>query len=276
LAQLQASLWPKVELTHGPEIPVPAGYQILIAGRPSREQLGASPNLCALIILWAGVPEATRDLMREFPHVSVHNLHHNAVPVAELALALMLAAAKSIIPNDRALHVHDWRPRYQRDPTLLLAGKTALILGYGAVGRQVARLCRGMGMKVIATRRTAGSSDDGPDEIHPPAALKGLLPRAQVLFICLPHTAETDRLIGAAELALLAPGAILVNVGRGSIVHEEALFRALGDGTLFAAGLDVWYKYPADQEARSPHPSLSLPFSRVGERGDEPPPSGPL
>lgn len=155
LAQLQASLWLKVELTHGSEIPVPAGYQILIAGRPSREQLSASPNLRALIIPWAGMPEATRELMCEFSHVSVHNLHHNAVPVAELALTLMLAAAKSIISNDRALRVHDWKPCYQRGPTLLLAGKTALIMGYGAVGRQVARLCRGMGMKVIATWGTA-------------------------------------------------------------------------------------------------------------------------
>lgn len=263
LAQLQASLRPQVELTHGSEIPVPAGYQILVAGRPSWEQLTASPNLSALIIPWAGVPEVTCELMREFPHVLVHNLHHNAVLVAELALTLMLAAANSIIPIDQALRAHDWRPRYQPGPSLLLAGKTALILGYGAVGRHVAHLCRGLGMKVIATRRSAGPSSDSPDELHPPEALQRLLPRARVLFVCLPHTAETDRLVGAAELALLPPGAILVNVGRGAIVDEEALFRALGDGTLFAAGLDVWYKYPADQESRSHTPPSDYPFHEL-------------
>jgi phosphoglycerate dehydrogenase-like enzyme len=107
-------------------------------------------------------------------------------------------------------------------------------------------------MQVMATRRhPAASPGAAPDEIQPPDVLHRLLPRADVLVICLPHTPETDALIGKEELALLPPGAVLVNVGRGPIVDEAALYNALREGTLYAAGLDVWYNYPSDEAARS-------------------------
>ena len=222
----------------------------------------ASPNLHALIIPWAGLPEVTRDLMRDFPHIAVYNLHHNAAPVAEMAVALMLAAAKLVIPTDRALRAHDWTPRYHRpSPTILLEGKTALILGYGAIGQQVAYLCRALGMEVMAIRRRVAAPS--PDEIYPPDALHSLLPQANVLIICLPQTSETTGLIGERELALLPPGAVLVNVGRGPIVDEAALHHALREGTLHSAGLDVWYNYPADEAARSRTLPSAYPFHEL-------------
>ena len=261
LAHLRAHLDAEVHLTFGPDLPVPADYHILVAGRPRCEHLTASPNLCALIVPWAGLPEATRDLMRDFPHISIHNLHHNAAPVAEMAVALMLAAAKLVIPMDRALRAHDWTPRYQPGPAILLEGKTALILGYGAIGQRVAGLCRALGMKVMAVRRHVVTPS--PDEVYPPDALHSLLPQANVLIICLPHTPETTGLIGERELALLPPGAVLVNVGRGPIVDEAALYHALREGTLRSAGLDVWYNYPADEAARSHTPPSAYPFHEL-------------
>ncbi len=262
LAHLRAHLDAEVHLTFGPDLPVPADYHILVAGRPQREHLTANPNLCALIIPWAGLPEVTRDLMRDFPHIAVHNLHHNAAPVAEMVVTLMLAAAKLVVPMDRALRAHDWTPRYHRpSPTILLEGKTALILGYGAIGQRVAHLCRALGMKVMAIRRhiTAPSSD----EIYPPDAMHSLLPQANVLIICVPQTPETTGLIGERELALLPPVAVLVNVGRGPIVDEAALYHALREGTLHFAGLDVWYNYPTDKAARSHTPPSAYPFHEL-------------
>jgi phosphoglycerate dehydrogenase-like enzyme len=246
LAHLRAELYPDIHLTLGPDLSTAGEYQILVAGRPRREHLTASPNLHALIIPWAGLPDETRELMLGFPHISVHNLHHNAVAAAEMAITLMLAAAKFIVPIDRTFRAHDWTPRYRPNPAVLLEGKTALVLGYGAIGRRVAGLCRGLGMKVVAIRRRVPAMPhDIPDEIHPLDALHRLLPRADALIICLPHTPETDALIGEEELALLPPGAVLVNVGRGAVVDEAALYHALWNGTLYAAGLDVWYNYPA-------------------------------
>ena len=142
-----------VVVTTGEELPDPPDYHIFIAGRPQREHIAEAPQLQTLIIPWAGLPRDTRALMLDFPEVAVHNLHHNAAPVAELAVGLLLAAAKFLIPMDRALRAHDWTPRYQPNPSLLLAEKTALVLGYGEIGQRVAEICRGMRMKVVATRR---------------------------------------------------------------------------------------------------------------------------
>ena len=263
LAHLRAQLDPGVHFTFGQDLPTPADYHILVAGRPQRGQLTASPRLRALIIPWAGLPVATAELLRDFPHVSVHNLHHNAVPTAEMAFTLLLAAAKWIVPMDRSLRAHDWTPRYRPNPALVLEGKTALILGYGAIGQHVARLCRGFGMQVIALRRHSAASPDAPDEIHPPEALQRLLPRADALIICLPLTPATEGLIGADELARLPRDAVLVNIGRGPIVDEAALYHALRDGALRAAGLDVWYNYPADEAARSHTPPSAYPFHEL-------------
>jgi phosphoglycerate dehydrogenase-like enzyme len=266
MAHLRQRLVPGIHLTTGPQLPLPPAYQILVAGRPQREEITASPHLQALIVPWAGIPESTRQIMGEFPEIAVHNLHHNAQPVAEHALALLLAASKFLVPMDRALRRHDWRPRYEPNPSLLLAGRTALVLGYGAIGRQVAALCRGLGMNITAIRRRAPSGD-GQGEAGvspaPPEDLHRLLPHTSVLFICLPHTPATTGLIGARELALLPPEAVLVNVGRGAIVDEAALYHALRDGTLYAAGLDVWYNYPQDAGARSHTPPSAHPFHEL-------------
>jgi phosphoglycerate dehydrogenase-like enzyme len=199
--------------------------------------------------------------MLSFPSIAVYNLHHNAIPVAEMALTLLLAAAKTVVPADRRLRNHDWSIRYQKDRPELLHGKTALILGYGAVGREAGRLCRGIGMRVMATRRRVPRESCHEDaDVYPADALHRLLPQADALIICLPLTGDTDGLIGATQLSLLPPRAILVNIGRGRIVDEAALYEALSSGTLHAAGLDVWYHYPSDEAARSHTPPSAFPF----------------
>jgi phosphoglycerate dehydrogenase-like enzyme len=263
LAYLYSQLDAGIEITVGEVVPETA--VILIAGRPTEEQLLANSNLQALIVPWAGVPDTTRDLMADYPHITVHNLHHNAAPVAETALTLLLAAAKFTVPFDQSLRRHDWSIRYKRpSPSVLLAGKTALILGYGAIGQRIARLCHALEMDVLAIRRRVSqSSDDFAKEIHPPAALHGLLPRAQALIIGLPHTPETDGLIGARELALLQRPSLLVNIGRGPIVQQQALYEALRDGSLHAAGLDVWYNYPTEKSTRPHTPPADFPFHEL-------------
>ena len=262
LTYLQAHLHPDVQLTMGVTYPEPATYHILVDGRPTSEVLQASPNLHTLIIPWAGLPTSTQTLLTEFPHLAVHNLHHNGAIVAELMLGLLLAAAKLIIPFDQALRRHDWTPRYQRpSPALLLAGKTVVILGYGAIGQQMAVLCHALGMKVLATRRRVRDHD--PEWIYASDAILDLLPQAHVLLICLPHTSETDGLIGEAELALLPSKAVLINVGRGPIVVEKALYEALRDGRLHSAGLDVWYHYPTDIDTRTQTPPATYPWHEL-------------
>jgi len=255
LRYLRAALDPGVVLTYGPD--VRAGSEVLVAGRPQREHLTASDRLRAVIIPFAGPPAPTLTLMRDFPHLTLHNLHHNAAPTAEMAVTLLLAAAKQIVPADSALRQGDWSARHTPNQTLL-DGKTALILGYGAIGQRVGLVCRALGMRVLAIRRTPEPDDVA--EVHGADRLRDLLADAHALIICLPATAATEGLIGAAELDRLPDGAILVNVGRAAIVDQRALYEALRSGQLFAAGLDVWYRYPAEIEARSSTLPADEPF----------------
>ena len=260
---LRAELDPAIELTIGPELPQPAEFEILVGGRPSMEELSASPNLHSLVIPWAGLPVVTRDKLVDFPQISVHNLHHNASMTAEMAMMLLLSAARFLIPYDRSLRANDWSIRYKPNPSMSLAGKTALVLGFGRIGRRVARVLQAMDMHVIATRRHPTQDHEDGVEIHGPDELHDLLPRANVLIITLPETAETQGMISTEEIAAMPQGSILINVGRGPIVDQYALYDALKSGHLRAAGADVWYNYPPSAEETKNVPPADVPFNKL-------------
>lgn len=176
-------------------------------------------------------------------------------PMLEFNINLIGPKAQKSIPD--AL-------RYEPPPITLLDGSTALVLGYGAIGRRLARACQALGMTVLATRRSATTvSHDGVAEVHPAADLPSLLPLAGVLLITLPLTPQTTGLIGSTELALLPTGAVLINVGRGAIVDEDALFQALQQGHLAAAGIDVWWRYPENKAERVHTPPSAYPFHEL-------------
>jgi phosphoglycerate dehydrogenase-like enzyme len=265
LKELQSGLDPAIQLSMGRSLPQPADYEILVGGRPWKDWFTASPVLRTLIIPFAGLPPATRELLLGFPQIAVHNLHHNAGLTAETAVALLLAAAKFLLPFDRDLRRNDWTRRYQPNPSLLLDGKTALVLGFGAIGQRIGRVCHALGMRVLGVRRRAGAPEglDYPAEVYPLEALPALLPQAQVLAAALPGTPETDGMLGDRELRALPAGAVLVNVGRAALIDQAALYRALADGHLRGAGLDVWYRYPESVEKRSQTAPADYPFHEL-------------
>jgi len=223
-----------------------------VDSRPSTVLVTASSALRSLVIPMAGLPRHVPALLAGRPEIAVYNLHFNDAATAEVALALLLAAAKRVAPMDRSLRQGVWTPPDAPGRVQLLAGKTALVLGYGAIGRRVARALAALEVRVIATRGTPGPvAVDGVAEVHPAADTSVLLPQAEILMICLPLTPDTEGLLGEAELSRLPEGALLVNVGRGPVVDEAALFEALRSGRLGAAGIDVWYRYPDDYPASS-------------------------
>ncbi len=261
LAELGRHLNDAARLTFGPEPPPDA--HLLVGGRPTAALLDGVPELRAVVIPFTGVPDETRRLLLDRPGVALHNMRWPAASTAEMALALLLAAAKRLVPIDQALRRDDWTPRYAPVPVVTLDGRSALILGLGAIGRRVARVCAALGMRVRAVRRSAAGASAGEAEVFPPDALRDLLPQTDALIVALPLTPETRGLIGAAELALLPPRALLVNVGRGPIVDEAALYSALAGGRLGAAGLDVWYQYPKDDAGRSHTPPSQFAFGQL-------------
>lgn len=250
-----------IQLSEGDQVPDPADYEILVYPTPNKDWIEASPNLKAVVIPWAGIPPKTREVMANYPHISLHNLHHNNFNTAELGLTLLLAAAKRLIPMDQALRQNDWSPRYQPTKAILLKDKTALILGFGEIGRAIGAYCLALGMQVKAIKKHPSNyADELPVEIYSMDKLHDLLPNTNVLIIALPLTDETENLIDKAELNLMPKGGILVNIGRGLIVNQYALYEALKSGHLRAAGSDVWYNYPPSKAAVSNTPPADVPL----------------
>lgn len=159
----------------------------------------------------------------------------NARSVAEMTVGLMLCAARSLCRMDAGIRAGDW-PR--RQDGLELHGRTLGLVGYGQIGRRVARICGAMGMRVAAYDPQLRAADLEP-EVQMAADMPQLLRQAQVLSLHAPLTARTRSMIGAAQLALLPEGAILINTARGELVDEPALIEALRQGRLRAAALDT-------------------------------------
>jgi phosphoglycerate dehydrogenase-like enzyme len=243
--------------------------EVWCTGSAAPEVVSSLPQLRSVVVPWAGVPEKLIESVSCRPAVSLHNLHHNADASAEMALALLMAASRQIPRADRQIREGNWGMRFGLPEPVLLHGRTALILGWGEIGSRVGRMCRALGMKVLGVRRSRQPNDSS--FIHGFEQLDSLLPQAHVLVVCTPLTQETRGMIGAKQLALMPPGGLLVNVGRGPIVDEEALYNALVSGHLSSAGIDVWYRYPKGDETCLPStfpfhdlPNVALSPHRAG------------
>jgi phosphoglycerate dehydrogenase-like enzyme len=165
----------------------------------------------------------------------------HGTPLAEFCLWAMLAFAKDAFRMAREKSVRHWERYCGRQ----LRGTTVGIVGLGRIGREIARSCRALGMRVIATKRTAPPEPDPDvDEMVPISELPTLLRAVDTLILSTPRTPETVGLIGEREIRTLPRGALLINVARGAVVDEPAMIAALRDGHLRGAALDVFAKEP--------------------------------
>jgi phosphoglycerate dehydrogenase-like enzyme len=171
-----------------------------------------------------------------------------AVPIAQTAIMALLALARGFPRWLVAQRGQRWDPERSAPPRDL-QDQAAVILGLGKIGAEIARLARVLGLKVIGVRRSPPGAGDPVDELHPPAALPGLLARCDWLIIACPLTPETRGLIGADALARLPRGARLLNIARGEIVDEPALIAALQSGQLGGAYLDAFETEPLPPES---------------------------
>ncbi len=235
------------------EISASTSCDILVSGLVFPEQLDMCRGLKAVVVPYAGVPESTAATMEHNPGIMLRSIHHNAVAAAEMAVTLMMAAAKLIIPADTALRRGDWSPRYTPSG-LIIEDSRITVLGRGSIGSRVERICSSMGARVRTVGRTAA---EGSFMAHD---LPAILPDTDILVIAVPLTEETRGMIGKEELALMPGGSVLVNVARGPVVDEEALYETLLSGHLGAAGIDVWYSYPDSEMSRKDTPPSRFPF----------------
>ncbi|MCO4746931.1 MAG: hypothetical protein KC912_19190 [Proteobacteria bacterium] len=212
---------------------------VLVTGHPKDGELKAVVDGGAVIVPFAGLsPEARRRLL-ERPDLRVYNVHANAIDVAELGLALLLALTRRVVPLDQALRDGRW----ERDSGMRLAGRRVLLLGYGAIGKALAIRLQALGLYMTAIRARGPFGHDQVAEVHPAHALHMLLPSADIVINTLPLVPDTEALLESYELDLLPRGALVLNLGRGETVDETALFEALQSGQVGGAGLDVWWSY---------------------------------
>lgn len=158
----------------------------------------------------------------------------NTRSVAELTIALLLALARHVVTHDRGVRSGGWSRRMGWE----LAGRRLGLVGYGAVGREVARLAEALGMGVVAHDPHVG---EAPVPLLP---LDELLSTSDAVSLHVPLTEQTAGMIGSRELGLMRRGAVLVNTSRGGIVDEAALAEALSDGRLAGAACDCFDREP--------------------------------
>lgn len=231
--------------------------EVLIYGNLSPEDAEIAKNLKLLIIPFTGTAHLDLDFFRK-RRILVANSPGNGPIVAERALALAMAACGRVVEFHTDMGAGNWhrtgKPLKPFDYWFSMQGKRVSILGTGDIGQGIAKLLSGFDCKIKGYRRKA----DIPQYFDSvTASIDEALEFAEILFIALPINPETDNLINQSNIDKLT-GSFLINVGRGKIVNEEALYDALSSGKIAGAGLDVWYDYPS--KAKPLATGSNLPF----------------
>ncbi|NLI98714.1 3-phosphoglycerate dehydrogenase [bacterium] len=208
------------------------------ATKVKKDIIEAGTNLKVIGRAGVGLDNVDKDAAKERGIKVVNTPEATSISVAELALGLMLAAARHIGQGTVSLKEGRWDKK--KFEGVELYGKTLGIIGIGRIGSELGKRAEAMGMKVLFYDPYVPETHFGKSK-----DLSELLPEVDFLSLHIPHTEETHYLIGREEFAKMKDGAILVNAARGGVVDEEALYEALTSGKLRAAGIDVFETEPA-------------------------------
>lgn len=223
----------------------------IVLGWPdlSQDLVAHAPRLRWIHVTSAGVDELREHPLFRSGQIVVTNSSGVSAPaIGEYILGSMLMFAKRQPRFQRQQIEHRW----QRHRTAELGGKTLGIVGLGAIGEETARRAKAFGMRLLATRRSVGvqRSDGLVDQLLPASALPELLAESDFVALTVPLTRETEGLIGEAELRRMKHNAYLINISRGPVIVEQALVRAVCEGWIAGAALDVFAEEPLPPESQ--------------------------
>ncbi len=241
---------------------------IIVGWRPTKELLRSAEDLDLVINPGAGVQHLI-ELFRELAssrEILLANCHGNSYFVAQHAVTLLLTLTNRVISHHNWMVEGEWRKRDEDAASSPLRTRVVGLLGYGAVNKQVHSFLANFASRFAILRRDwrkppvslpTSSKRFNHDELHP------FLEEIDTLIIALPLTSHTRELIGESELQLLGCSGLLVNVARGQVVKEEALYQALKNKVISGAAIDVWYNYHPDPDSEGRRYPFSEPFHKL-------------
>jgi phosphoglycerate dehydrogenase-like enzyme len=240
------------------------GCDILFGLRAPDELVRRSPQLKWVQLISAGAEHVLKGAVAERTEVAVTTASGiHATPIAEYTIGSMLAFAHCLHVTMRSQLRHQWERGSFMDTADSLRGKTLGVIGYGSIGRETARIGTALGMPVLALKRDpADRADPGwnppgvgdPDGRIParwfgPNDCAELLNESDYVTVTLPLTPHTRGFVGKREIAAMRPHAYIVNIGRGSVIDQNALIEALREKRIAGAGLDVFEREPLEAES---------------------------
>ncbi len=220
-----------------------------------------APKLRWVQFMWEGIDEITEDF-RDSKIILTNAGGAHTIPIAEHTFTFILDHEKRSFLYHAYQKKREWLG-WKNQPKLgTLHGKTIGIIGYGRIGRAIAGIAKGFGMKVLAMKRTPADRSRSdlkyatccdkegkiPSEIHGPEGLHHILSNSDHIVLSLPLTEDTNNFIGPEEFKSMKKGTFLVNIGRGALIDEKALMAALDGGSISGAGLDVFKEEPLPPE----------------------------
>lgn len=228
------------------------------------EYIRKSSNLRMIQTFGAGIDRVDLDAVRERGDIIVCNNHVNSAEVAEYAISLLFAVAKNLIPSDRELRTGNWVHRWGGPvPNLEIRGKKALIIGLGHIGADIAARLKSFDVTITAATRSGSSSNDEfVDQVVSIDEVQAHVADSDFVILSLPLTAESEGLVNRKFLSWMKPTSILVNISRGQIIDELALYDALKEKRIHGAGIDVWWRYPSEWRGTA-IPSADVPFHEL-------------
>lgn len=221
---------------------------VLVASRVTPVMAAAASRLRLLHVPGAGLDRVAFEALA--PGVTVCNTFHHGRSIAEHVVMVSLMLARRVLFTDRMLRQGTWAS-VAVDPSspigATLAGRTVGVVGLGEIGCAVVRALTALGVRAQAVRRNPVVPEGlSLDRVADMSGLDALLSTSDIVVLTVPLTEETRGMIDAGRLKLMRRDAVLVNVARGQLVDEDALFDALSGGRLGGAALDVWWGHPKD------------------------------
>ncbi|MDD3031412.1 MAG: NAD(P)-dependent oxidoreductase [Atribacterota bacterium] len=225
-----------------------AEADVIIGGELNEDNLQMAKNLKLFQIPFAGVDKQNLDAFRKFPKVNVCNVHGNSHAVSEHAICLLLALAKDLINTDRDLRKGKWHGFISQETTLQLHGRNLGIIGFGAIGLEIAKRALPFGMNIYAIKRKIKEEEQlekiyGLTFLGNHESLEYVIKMSDFIIVAVPLTEKTNNMLDGDMLKLMKDK-YLINIGRGRVVDEKALYHNLKNGHLAGAAIDTWYRYP--------------------------------